>query len=160
MEYNLRYKLKHKDIKIIESIVAESGFFTKDEIAVSKELAVLSHKQGAKKSGYSFIIIESNKKIIGFSCFGKISYTKYGYDLYWIVIEKSFRNSGIGKILINETERVVKINSGKKIYVETSGRDLYIPTRKFYESNNYVKVSEIQDYYDTNDSKVTYEKKI
>lgn len=156
MEY--RCLLKRKDINSIERIVRESSFFNTEEISVAKELAFESYKKGSKKSGYNFIIAENNGEIMGFSCYGKIPCTKTSYDLYWIVIDKNFKNSGTGSSLLKETELAIKKESGERVYAETSSVELYTPTRKFYEKNNYLNVSEIKDFYDTGDNRIIYEK--
>ena len=67
---------------------------------------------------------------------------------------------GIGKRLLQETENAIKAAVGHGIYVETSSKDQYTPTRAFYEKNNYLLKARFKDFYDTNDDKCVYVKNV
>jgi hypothetical protein len=54
----------------------------------------------------------------------------------------------------------VAARSGKKIWIDTSSRPLYEPTRQFYLKMGYEKVAELPDFYALNDSKVIFLKRI
>ena len=45
---------------------------------------------------------------------------------------------------------------GTAVYAETSERELYAPTRHFYESCGYEKEAVLKDFYDVGDSKAVY----
>ena len=67
---------------------------------------------------------------------------------------------GIGKLLIKETETDIRELGGQGIYVETSSRELYTPTRVFYEKNGYSQKATFENFYDNGDHKVVYVKYI
>ncbi|MBC7966944.1 MAG: nucleoside triphosphate pyrophosphohydrolase [Fuerstia sp.] len=54
------------------------------------------------------------------------------------------------------TEDLIFGRGGERIYVETSGREHYLPTRKFYDRCGYLQVAELPEFYGEQDSKVIY----
>ena len=42
------------------------------------------------------------------------------------------------------------------MYVDTSTRPDYLPTRRFYERNGYTLAASLPDFYDTGDGKAIY----
>ncbi|NJK85488.1 MAG: GNAT family N-acetyltransferase [Bacteroidales bacterium] len=95
--------------------------------------------KGEKESGYYFIVLEENEKVIGFCNFGPTPCTEASYDLYWIAVHKEHMNRGLGGLLLKKAEETVSGMKGKNIWVETASRELYVPTRRFYEKNGYQK---------------------
>lgn len=159
-QINYRYKTFESDIKNIREIVESTGFFYNHEIDVAEELIYENISKGEDESGYSFVFIEEDEKIVGFSCYGEIPCTKKRYDLYWIVIHNDYRNSGYGTLLISETEKKIKEKDGKIVYIETSSKSMYQPTIKFYIKNGYKIDAEIKNFYDENDNKIIFSKQI
>ncbi|MBN2236002.1 MAG: GNAT family N-acetyltransferase [Bacteroidales bacterium] len=153
----LRREVKKTDPATIQKIVTSTGFFTDEEIEIAVSLADEYLYKGIE-SGYQFIFIERNKQTLGYSCYGKVPGTKTSYALYWIAVDSKFRNQGLGKILLKETENDIFDQGGTGIYVETSSRELYIPTRTFYEKNDYLLKTRFEDYYDVGDDLVFYVK--
>lgn len=154
-----RRRILDTDKALVDSIIRSTGFFREDEIAVAVELVEERLCKGAE-SGYEFIFAELNGKTIGYSCFGLIPCTLHSFDLYWIAIHKEYMGRGIGKLLIKETETDIRELGGQGIYVETSSRELYTPTRVFYEKNGYSQKATFENFYDNGDHKVVYVKYI
>ena len=113
-----------------------------------------------EKSGYLFNFLEKDGKVIGYSCFGLIPCSIISYDLYWIVVHNDHRGSGHGKYLISETEKYIKKIGGVQIYVDTSSKEQYKPTRSFYEKSGYTQIALFENFYDFGDGKVIYFKKL
>ncbi|MEZ5196318.1 MAG: GNAT family N-acetyltransferase [Bacteroidales bacterium] len=158
-DLRIRYRIKPGDVDHIEEIVESTGFFREDEIIVACELPEERLTKGLE-SGYEFVFIEHNGKPIAYSCFGLIPCTLVSYDLYWIVTHNDYRGNGVGSMLINETEKQIKALGGKTIYVETSSKPQYLPTRMFYEKNQYLLKTTFEDFYDVGDNKLVYIKKV
>ena len=59
-----------------------------------------------------------------------------------------------------ETEKMIKNLHGKSIYIETSSKEKYLPTQKFYEKCNCELIARITDFYDEGDDKLLYKKTI
>jgi ribosomal protein S18 acetylase RimI-like enzyme len=150
-----RTEPKAEDIENIREIVTSTGFFHDHEIPVAVELVEERLKKGLD-SGYFFIFSELEGKTIAYSCFGEIPCTKGSYDLYWIATHNDFRGKGIGKKLMAETMKAIKELGGRSVYIETSSKTLYEPTRKFYENYGCSTEAILKDFYDTNDHKYIY----
>jgi ribosomal protein S18 acetylase RimI-like enzyme len=153
----LRREVTPDDPEKITEIVTSTGFFREDEILVAAELAGERLQKGAA-SGYEFLFAEIAGETVAYSCYGLIPCTLHSYDLYWIATRRDHMNRGIGKFLLQETEKAIFMAGGKGIYVETSSRDQYAPTRAFYENNHYLLKARFEDFYAPGDDKLVYMK--
>jgi ribosomal protein S18 acetylase RimI-like enzyme len=152
-----RDTLRASDREAVGRIISATGFFRPDELDVALELVDLALENGAS-SGYSFLFAEQNEDVIGYACYGPIACTIGSYDLYWIAVDPSQQRAGIGRRLVEEVERRVQNAGGRHIYIETSGRPQYTPTRKFYERCGYESAAVLKDFYDRNDDKWIWRK--
>jgi ribosomal protein S18 acetylase RimI-like enzyme len=152
-----RQTIKASDVQSIAGIVRSTGFFSKEELAIAKELAreKLKHKHTCS---YRFVFAEEQNKVVGYSCYGRIPATKSSYDIYWIVVAKNHQGQGWGKALMSRTEKLIFKNGGKQAYVETSSRKQYKPTHHFYENCGYRRAAFLKNFYATGDSKIIYSK--
>ena len=155
---NFRETVKISDIETVKDLVTSTGFFNKDEIEVAAEL-VKEYLEKNINSGYLFLFIELNGRTVGYSCYGHVAGTMDSYELYWIAVYNVIRGQGIGKKLLFETENIIISRGGKKIFLDTSSRSQYEPTRKFYEKNNYIIEAQLKDFYGPKDDKVIFVKR-
>ena len=146
------------DVAIVSEIVKSTGFFSHDEIDIAIEL-VEDRLSDGDSSGYFFVFAEIGGQTVAYSCYGPIPGTHHSYDIYWIATHNNQRGHGIGKILLKETENRIAQAKGKNIYIETSSKLQYTPTRKFYESAGYILDARLKDFYDDNDDKLIYVKR-
>lgn len=159
MEITFRTIPTSEDIKNIREIVSSTGFFYDHEIDVAVEL-VEEHLKNGVKSGYHFVFAEINGKTAAYSCYGPIACTKSSFDLFWIATHNNYRGKGIGKKLLEETYKCAREMSCTGLYAETSAREQYAPTREFYDKNGFIKEAQLKDFYDKDDDKVIYVKKL
>lgn len=143
------------DPKHVKEIVASTGFFHPEEIDIAVELMDERLQKGLE-SGYHFIFADAGDKTVGYGCFGPIPATKFSYDLYWIAVHADMRGQGIGKILLRKCEEAIRDLGGQRVYIETSGRDLYLPTRQFYLKCDYEEAAVLEDFYAPGDAKYIY----
>ena len=153
----LRKEVSPDDPETITMIVTSTGFFREDEILVAAELAEERLERGAA-SGYEFLFAEIAGKTVAYSCYGLIPCTLHSYDLYWIATHRDFMNQGIGKYLLQETEKAIFTLGGNGIYVETSSKEQYAPTRGFYEKNQYLLKARFENFYAPDDDKLVFVK--
>jgi ribosomal protein S18 acetylase RimI-like enzyme len=146
------------DIDQVRDIVVSTGFFYDFEVPVAVELIEAAAEEG-DASGYLCIFAEVDGRVVSYSCYGHIAGTDAGYDLYWIVTHNDFRGAGIGKRILEETQKAVKNLGGRYLVAETSSLEKYAPTRAFYLSNGYTEEGRIADYYKVDDAKVIYVKR-
>lgn len=150
-----RSDVRPDDSAQVRRIVAATSFFSSDEIDIAVELIDERLSKGAA-SGYEFVIAEAGGSFVGYACFGEIPCTVGSYDLYWIVVDPDQQRSGIGQRLMQEVEQRVLQLAGRGIYIDTSGRDQYASTRRFYERCRYGCVASLPDFYGPGDDKCIY----
>lgn len=156
----MRSVLRQTDAAAVRSLVAKTGFFSAEELDVAVELVDETLKRG-KASGYEFVFEDmpgSPDRIIGYTCFGPIPATRSSFDLYWIAVAPGRQRDGLGARLIRESERLAKSQGATRMFVDTSGRNQYAPTRAFYERMGYHKVAVLEDFFAPGDDKVIYAK--
>lgn len=151
----LRTTLKPSDADAVHRLVAATGMFRPDEIDIADELIAESLQKGAAAS-YCFTLAESDGNVIGYACHGPTPCTVSTWDLYWIAVHPDAQGRGIGRLLLKHVEKQIAGAGGTRIYVDTSGRDAYTPTRAFYERTGYEKAATLPHFYAPNDAKVIY----
>ena len=147
------------DVEAVRALVAATGFFSEEEIAVAAELVEERLARGPA-SGYEFRLADAAGGLAGYSCFGRIALTQASYDLYWIVVAPATQRTGLGRRLLQATEAAVTALGGRRLYAETSSRALYAPTRGFYRGCGYREAACFADFYAPGDGKVVFEKQL
>ncbi len=150
-----RHHVLQSDIEAVKEMVESTGFFYNFETPVAVEL-VEDGLMCGEHSEYKFLFAEVDGKPVSYTCYGHIMGTEAGYDLFWIVTHNDFRGKGIGKIILEETHKLIKAKGGKYVIAETSGLEKYLPTRNFYLNFGYKLEAEIPDYYKDGDAKMIY----
>ena len=156
-QLTLRHTVTAADREAVRRLVAVTDFFRPDEIDVAVELVDERLGKG-EASGYLFIFAEAEGEVVGYTCYGPIACTLGSFDLYWIAVDPAHQGSGIGRLLLLEAERQIVASDGRHIYIETSGRPQYEPTRAFYLRCGYEVAAVFPDFYDLDDDKVVWRK--
>jgi len=152
-----RTEVRREDREAVGRLVAETGFFSTEEIAIATELVEERLKQG-EESGYFFLFAEADKRLSGYACFGPIPGTLHSFDLYWIAVSPSEQGRGTGRAILRAAERAMAERGAKRIYVDTSSRQQYEPTRLFYKACGYAEAAFLEDFYAPRDGKVIFVK--
>lgn len=148
-----------QDREQFQRLLESSTFFSPQECKMG--LSLVDDYIGRNgESDYRFVLAEGAEGLVGFSCYGEIEATDSRFDLYWIVVDHKLRGQGVGKLLLQQTEHKIQALGGKMIFVDTSGRDQYLPTRLFYEHNDYIQAALVKDFYAQGDHKVIYAKRL
>ncbi|HHO77272.1 MAG TPA: GNAT family N-acetyltransferase [Deltaproteobacteria bacterium] len=160
MTIHYRDHLIESDRQTIEDILKSTAMFSREEIDVALELVDEGLTKGTA-SGYHFLLVENdNGEVLGYTCFGPIPCTRDSYDLYWIAIRHDLQGKGIGKNLLKKTQRVIAKLGGERVYIETSSRSIYEPTRGFYLRSGYRKEALLKNFYSKGDDKIVYFRKL
>src|SRR6185295_2612773 len=141
----------------VRAILGSSGFFYDYEIAIAAELVEERLTKGLA-SGYHFLFHDGPEAPVAYACFGPIACTEASFDLYWIAVHESHRNLGLGRRLLDASERAMRELGARAIWVETSSRALYEPTRAFYRATGYEQVALLPEFYARGDGKVVFVK--
>jgi len=172
-----------QDRQLVLSFLAETGFFRPDEIDIARELLDAALAEGPKGHYQSFVArVDSSQssvpsprlgeesrqlptdnrqlstfsEIVGWVCFGPTPCTLGTFDIYWIGVAPGWQGRGVGRALTDFAERAISERGGRLIVVETSSRDTYLPTRRFYEALGYREAARIADFYGPGDHKVVF----
>jgi GNAT superfamily N-acetyltransferase len=152
--------VSRNDKEQIRTILETSGFFYPFEVNVVMELIDETTKSDEKNSGYYWLKIVEEEKILGFACFGPNPCSMHSWDLYWLVVSRSMKNKGLGTLLLQHAEEKVKAFGGAWFWIETSGRPLYQPTVAFYLRKGYTLEATLRDFYSPGDPKLIFCKKL
>jgi ribosomal protein S18 acetylase RimI-like enzyme len=156
---NYRKTVVPSDLMNVSNILKSTGFFKSHEIDVAVELVEETLKNGAG-SGYRFNFLEIEGRTVGYSCYGEIPVTIKNFDLYWIAVDNDYRSKGLGRLLLEKTETDIRALGGRGIYIETSNKEMYKPTLKFYKNCGYEQIALFKDFYDINDNKAVFYKNL
>lgn len=132
--------------------------FTPDEVDVAIELLDEAIARPLQ-SGYRCIVavepLGTDEARLGYLCYGKTPMTEHTYDLYWIAVDPIARGRGIGKALHGAFETTIVQEGAKNIRVETSKKESYDGTLRFYLDLSYIECGRIPDFYRDGDDLVT-----
>ena len=152
---HLRDDLVPADRGAIESLVRATGFFNTEEQAVAMELVDDRLRLGTA-SHYRFLVGEVAGEVAGYACWGSIAGTAAAADLYWIAVAPRFQGRHVGAALLAAAEARMAGEGRTRIYVETSTRAQYEPTRRFYAARGYHVAAELADFYAPGDGKALF----
>jgi D-alanine-D-alanine ligase len=159
MPLTFRTELTAADLGRIRELVDSTGVFNAVELDTAVELADERIKEGPA-SGYNFVFAEQDGQVVGYACYGPIALTVGSYDLYWIAVDKSTQGQGLGRKIMDKVAEIIKSEGGRNIYIETSTRPHYHPTRAFYERCGCPLVATLDDFYAVGDGKAIYCKRV
>jgi len=152
-----RNTLINSDRKVIKALLESTRVFYDFEIDVALEIIDTFLNQG-ETSGYYFYVAEQDGNVIGYVNFGPTPCTRASWDIYWMAVKKDLQGHGLGTVLMKMAEDKIAEMNGENIWIETSSRPDYLPTRTFYLKTAYAQVSELRDFYDKGDNKVIFVK--
>lgn len=137
----------------IESILRATEVFSDAEVAVALELV------DSRDDDYEFIGAYVDTRLVGYACFGPTPSTQATWDLYWIAVHPDAQRSGAGAALMTEVEARLQHRAAALLVIETSSRDDYAPTRKFYDRRGYREAARVRDFYAPLDDRVVLTKR-
>jgi D-alanine-D-alanine ligase len=151
---NIRW-CQPQDRQVVLSFLAETSFFRPDEIDIAREVLDSALAEGPQGHYQSFVA-EIDRQTVGWVCYGPAPCTIGTFDIYWIGVSSAWQGYGIGRALTAFVEQAIRERGGRLFVVETSGRDSYTPTRRFYEALGYRLAASIPDFYGPGDPRVIF----
>jgi GNAT superfamily N-acetyltransferase len=151
----MRRDVEPRDAQAVEDLVRATGVFSEAEALIARELVEERLDRGAR-SGYEFLFLDDEEGLLGYACFGPIPCTQESFDLYWIAVRPERHGKGVGRRILQAAEEEIARAGGTRIYVETSTRAAYDPTRAFYERCGYTRAATLDDFYAKGDGKAIY----
>ncbi len=156
--------LETSDRNRIHDILIATARFTDDEVRCAMELVDKALNE-PKRGEYIVHVVEDapgngTHPVAGFVCFGATPLTDGVFDLYWIAVDPKRQGQGVGQILLRFVENEVRVQRGRMLLIETSSKESYGPTLRFYLRSGYDEISRIKDFYRVEDDKVVFCKKL
>ncbi len=161
MDLNVIFRkdVRPSDRETVRKIVEATGYFSGDETTMAVELVQERLTMG-DASGYHFLFAEAEGAVIGYAVYGPCPATLHSYDIYWMAVYPDFQGRGLGRKLLAMCESLIREKGGRQVYMDTSGRAQYEPTRRLYVARGYLQAAYLPDYYAPGDAKITYVKVI
>jgi len=142
----------------VQEILEATKSFRREEIDVALELF---DESISGSTDYEMIgEFTQEGELFGYACFGETPGTDGTYDLYWIAVHPEYQGTGGGSRLLDEVERRLNDRAARLLMVETSARDDYESTRRFYERRGYIEHARLADFYALGDDRVIYGKRL
>ena len=153
-----------RDRERIHQILVATNRFTDEEVRVADELVELAVDH-PEKGDYIVHVLEEpdsgpHKQVQGYVCYGPTPMTDGVFDLYWIAVDPRQQGLGYGQLLLRFVENEVRRQRGRMLLIETSSKESYGPTLRFYQRSGYDEISRIKDFYRIEDDKVVFCKKL
>jgi len=144
-----------EDRQTVLSFLADTRFFRPDEIDIAREVLDAALAEGPQGHYQSFVA-QVDGETVGWICYGPTPCTIGTFDIYWIGVASTWQGRGIGRVLTAFAEQAIRDRGGRLFVVETSGRETYTPTRRFYEALGYHQAASIPDFYGPGDPRVIF----
>jgi ribosomal protein S18 acetylase RimI-like enzyme len=146
------------DRAAVKEIITSVGNFNKAEIDCALELIDI-YLQVKEQKDYRIAVCEdSDSGVQGYICWGPVPLTKGSYDIYWIATHPDSQGKGFGSSLIAYVENFIKEENGRLLFIETSSKESYDNTVRFYRRLGFKQTSKIRDFYDVGDDKLIFVK--
>lgn len=150
--------LQAKDLDTIRTILEGGQMFREDEIDVAMEVLDEYLEEPQVSDYWSYVAVDDQDQVRGFTVIGPNPMTIGTYDLYWIAVDESHQRKGIGRALLTHAEEQVRNRNGRLIIAETSSKPTYLRTRNFYKQHGYSELAHIRDYYNVGDDLIIFGK--
>lgn len=111
---------------------------------------------------YQFVVAESTteRRVVGYVCFGTTPLTTGTYDLYWIAVDPTFQGGGVGTLLVDAVLDAMRAAGGRLLLIETSSRPDYAKTRDFYDRAGMSLEARVRDFYSPGDDRLIYARRV
>ena len=136
----------------LAELLAATDAFSAAEIAVALELF-----DSAMVSSADYELLgafDVSNELLGYACFGATPMTDGTWDLYWLAVHPTAQGQGVGRALLSRVEDMLGVRGARLMLVETSSRESYVHTRRFYERAGYTESARIADFYAPADDRI------
>jgi ribosomal protein S18 acetylase RimI-like enzyme len=152
-----------KDRARIREILVATARFTDDEIRAAVDLVDHSLDDGARAEYLTYVLEEPesgpSRMVQGYVTYGATPKTEGVFDLYWLAVDPRHQGQGYGQLLLRFVENEVRRQRGRMLLIETSSKESYAPTLRFYQRSGYDEISRIKDFYRIECDKIVFCKK-
>jgi ribosomal protein S18 acetylase RimI-like enzyme len=151
--------LAPNDRSAVAEIIKRVGNFNQAEIDCALELVDTCLRDPNQKDYRVIVALGGDGRVCGYACWGPTPLTHGTYDLYWVATDPELQGRGVGRALMDYIERKVHEENGRLLVAETSSKESYGNTVRFYRHCGYEEASQIRDFYDVGDDKLVFVKR-
>lgn len=137
----------------------DTGVFNAAEIDIALELIDVWLDRPDQKDYLAWVAADGADQVLGYVLIGPAPATVGTWDLYWIAVDPTRHNRGIGARLVAFVEEYTRSRGIRWMLIETSSLPRYEGTRAFYLRHGYPEIARVRDYYAVGDDKIIYGKK-
>ncbi|HHQ45360.1 MAG TPA: GNAT family N-acetyltransferase [Candidatus Altiarchaeales archaeon] len=146
------------DIPKIRQILRESSFFNQLEVKDTLKL-IKDHFQYPDGETFKTLICNADGKFAGFLCYGTDVGEKT-YEIHMLFVADKYKRNGVATHLLEHTEKKLRKNKCRMLYLYTSSSKEYLPARKLYQKKGFMKTAVVSDYFHDGDHKIIYAKRL
>ncbi len=148
-------KVEKEDIPVLKQVLDSSELFP----SYLLDDMINDYLNNEQSTDIWFTTIQDEKPVsIGYCAPERL--TEGTYNLYAIAVHKNQQGKGIGKMMMEYIENELRKNGNRILIVETSGKPEFELTREFYKKCNYTKQAVIPEFYEEDDDKIIFWKKL
>lgn len=146
------------DASAVRKLVEDTGVFSSIEAGWTSEIVETALRN--PNSGYFFLFADGAGDLEGFTIYGPIDGTDNRYDLYWIAVSPKAQGKGLGNRLLAESVADARQRGATHMFIDTSTRNDYAAARRLYESQGFLPMGVLVDFYADGDSKALFGRKL
>lgn len=140
-------------------IIEGTGNLTREEKDCALELLDIYLGNPLQKDYFFIVAATKSDSLAGYACYGKTPLTDAVFDLYWVLVASDVRGRGIGSLLLEHMEGLIKKEGARLLVAETSSLPAYEAAREFYIKRGFTVESRIKDFYKPGDDLITFVKR-
>lgn len=137
----------------------QTKVFTEIEVRCALELIDTYLNVAGQKDYIIDCAVNKADQPIGYVCYGPTPLTDGTYDLYWIAVDPAYHSRGVGSLLIEHVEQMLR-SRGRLLLIETSSLPKNQAARQFYLRHHYREAARVADFYAEGDDRVIYAKRL
>ena len=152
--------MRKADREAVSEIITLVGNFSKAEIDCALELIDIYLQVKGQKDYRIAVCEDSQSGVQAYICWGPVPLTRGSYDIYWIATHPDSQGKGFGSSLMDHAEDCIEKEKGRLLFIETSSKESYENTVRFYRRLGFTQTSRIRDFYDAGDDKLIFVKRL
>ncbi len=147
------------DTPALVALSGSSGLFKPDELEAVQGMLDDYHTNHAS-NGHKMLTWDDGGTLRGVVYFTPKEFADRVWELLMIAVDAAHHRQGIGSLLLQAVEEMVREVDCRLLLIETSSKSSFERTRQFYRKHGYTEVAHIPDYFSDGDGKASFIKRI
>lgn len=156
---NAARRIEAQDREGILQLLEGTRAFQPHELAVAMELVDTALTK-PEQQDYHPYVIEDERGVAAYACFGRNPMTRFAYDLYWLATRVDQMKQGYGRAMVQFVEQEIRRRGGRLLVIETSSKESYGRSHAFYDRIGCQLAGRLPDFYDESDDRIIYYKRL